>query len=169
MTVRTALPSVPDGLQVSWVIPESACFQFTLFDVQCTSSSNTGTFRARAEALEANVSGLVPNVQYSCLVRSTLADWQRTLFINHPTISNAVQNYTYPAREFPGGLLGSLPKLNPPFFPPSLPPHSLLSHSPDSPLHTNGSTRQTSHTDHHPCSVHPSSQPRADKVRGSLS
>lgn len=116
MTVRTALPSVPDGLQVSWMIPESACFQFTLFDVQCTSPNNTGTFRARAGSLEANVSGLAPNVQYSCRVRSTLADWQRTVFNNHQTSSNAVQNYTYPAREFPGGLLGRLPKLNPPSF-----------------------------------------------------
>ena len=111
VTVHTVLPSGPNSLQVSWMIPESACLQFTSFSVQCISSSNhQNTVRARTGALEANVSGLNLNTLYSCQVTSNLADWQGTP-LNHQTISNAVQNYTYPAREFPGVLLGSLPKL----------------------------------------------------------
>ena len=124
VTVHAVLPSGPNVLRIFWTIPESACLLFTSLSVQCISSSNhQNTVRARAGALEANVFELNPNTLYSCRVTSNLADWQGTP-LDHQTISNAIQNYTYPACEFPGVLLGGLKPSPPPLHPPStlLPP-----------------------------------------------
>ena len=93
-----AAPANSSGVDVSWTIPESDCYAFMEFSVNCTSDSDSVTKEAGSSATAVRVDGLTANTIYDCTVSWRLLDRSRRT-IDRRLSSSVARSFTLPDRK----------------------------------------------------------------------